>query len=209
MPRAAVLAFLLFSFDRPAEALTIQEILELTRAGLGEEVLLALIDVDRGVYPTDPATLKILKEAGVSERVIVALVRSGREEIVSEPPPQPPAEETAPQPQVVVIEHQAAPQVREVAVPIPVYVAVPTGAARFGRLQHREFSTVESTYMPFQSGLPAVRPSAPPRRRDSGYWGFGGKLRPDAWGPEEHKSDRHRPDGHPSERRRSGDKDKR
>ena len=35
----------------PADALTIRDIIELTRAGVGEDVLLALIEVDRGVYP--------------------------------------------------------------------------------------------------------------------------------------------------------------
>ena len=41
---------------RAADALTIRDIIELTKAGLPDEVLLALIDVDRGVYATDPAT---------------------------------------------------------------------------------------------------------------------------------------------------------
>ena len=61
-----------------AEALTIRDVIELTKAGVSEEVLLALIDVDGGVYASDTETLKALKEAGVSERVMVALVRSGR-----------------------------------------------------------------------------------------------------------------------------------
>jgi hypothetical protein len=63
----------------PAEALTIRDVIELTKAGISDEVLLALIDVDGGVYASDAETLKALKEAGVSERVMVALVRSGRE----------------------------------------------------------------------------------------------------------------------------------
>src|SRR5215212_833401 len=61
-----------------AEALTVRDVLELSRAGLGEEVLLALIEVDQSVFPIDSATLRSLKTAGVSERVIVAMVRSAR-----------------------------------------------------------------------------------------------------------------------------------
>jgi len=61
-----------------ADALTVRDVVELTRAGLGEEVLLALIEVDRSVFPIDAATLKELKVNGVSERVIAAMVRSGR-----------------------------------------------------------------------------------------------------------------------------------
>ena len=40
-----------------------------------------------GVYASDTETLKALKEAGVSERVMVALVRSGRERRLPEPTP--------------------------------------------------------------------------------------------------------------------------
>ncbi len=79
MRRVLLLVVALLGFVARAEALTVRDIIELSRAGLGEEVLLALIDVDRGVYRIDNATLKSLKDAGVPERVIVALVRSGRE----------------------------------------------------------------------------------------------------------------------------------
>ncbi len=37
-----------------AEAITLTEIMELTRAGLSEEVLLALIEVDQRVFAIDP-----------------------------------------------------------------------------------------------------------------------------------------------------------
>ena len=61
-----------------AEAITLREIVELTRAGLSDDVLLALIEVDQRVFEIDPDTLKALKDAGVSPRVIVAIVKSGR-----------------------------------------------------------------------------------------------------------------------------------
>ena len=78
--RRTVFAFVFALFvSTAAQAVTLRDIVELTKAGLGDEVLLALIDVDGGVFDIDAATLKSLKAAGVSERVIVALVRSGRE----------------------------------------------------------------------------------------------------------------------------------
>src|SRR5690349_3686171 len=103
-----------------AQAITIRDIIELTRAGITEEVLVALVEVDGGVYATDTATLKSLKEAGVSERVMIALIRSGRQRPVEPPIPAPvPVEEDtrvqAPPPQVVVVEHHE-PQVQQVAV---------------------------------------------------------------------------------------------
>jgi hypothetical protein len=182
MRRAVVFAFVILAFVRAAEALTVKDVIELSRAGLGEDVLLALIDVDGGVYAIDNATLKSLKQAGVSERVIVALVRSGRER----PEPQPvwPVESDpapAPAPQIIVIDHHEPPQIREVLVPMPVYIPVETSRSRFfHRSQVIQRPTVESTYVPFQSGLPATRPVAEPQ--PPVYWGFGGKLRPDAWG---------------------------
>ena len=79
MRRILHIAFLLLTLiPATANAVTTREILELSRAGLSEEVLLALIEVDGGVFTLDPEMLKQLKEANVSERVILAMVRSGR-----------------------------------------------------------------------------------------------------------------------------------
>ena len=165
-----------------ADALTIRDVIELTKAGISEEVLLALIDVDGGVYANDAATLKTLKEAGVSDRVMVALVRSGRERRVPDPPPPPPQDEETAPPPVVVIERRE-PEVQQVVVPVPVYVPVYAGRPRSRRSGDANYGSrpVESTYVPFQSGQPVVRPSPQPQAAPV-YWGFGGKLRPDAWG---------------------------
>lgn len=166
-----------------AEALTIRDIIELTRSGLGEEVLLALIEVDRGVYAIDTATLKQLKAAGVSDRVIVALVRSGRE-LPVEPIAPPPTEEQPPAPQVVVIDHDhpTIERIREVPVAVPVYIPVMTTRFR----HHRQVESVQDTspaFVPFQSGPPRGEHVDPQKTAPPVYWGFGGKLRPDAWDP--------------------------
>src|SRR5262245_15352239 len=113
-------------FTGRAEALTYRDVIELTHAGLGEDVLLSLIEVDRSVFPIDAGSIKRLKQEGVSERVILAMVRSGRE--MPAPPDPVPADNqvaaSAPAPQVVVIDHREPPEVREVPVPVPVYVPV-------------------------------------------------------------------------------------
>jgi hypothetical protein len=146
-----------------AQALTVRDIVELSRAGLGDDVLLALIEVDPSVFPIDAATLKALRAAGVSDRVIVAMVRSSR----TPPPPLDPVvgpddPPQAPAPQVVVIEHHDAPIIREVQVAYPVYIPI---ATRSGFRQHRDMRRDDRT------------PAAPV------YWGWGGTLRPDAWKP--------------------------
>src|SRR3954465_14369236 len=111
-----------------ADAVTVRDIIELSKAGLSEPVLLALIDVDRLVFTIDTAALKGLKEAGVSDAVIVAMIRSGRQPAALPPQaPEPPARpEPAPepaQPQVIVIDHHdPAPQPVAYPVAVPVYV---------------------------------------------------------------------------------------
>jgi hypothetical protein len=170
-----------------ASAVTVRDVVELTRAGLGEDIILALIEVDPSVFPIDTATLKTLKAAGVSQRVIVAMVRSGR----TQPPtadagaPTVIEEARAPEPQVVVIDHRDAPQVREVPVAVPIYVAVPVTNRRLHvdeRISHVP-DPVDAAHRPLErsddilSTYDRTRPSQPV------YWGFGGQLRPDAWQP--------------------------
>ena len=73
----ALLAVLALAAGR-ADAVTLRDVIELSKAGLSDQVLLALIEVDRGVFAIDTPTLKELKQAGVSDAVIVAMIRSGR-----------------------------------------------------------------------------------------------------------------------------------
>jgi len=193
--RRTVFAFVFALFvSTAAQAVTLKDIVDLTKAGLGDEVLLALIEVDGGVFDVDPATLKSLKGAGVSERVIVALVRSGRERPVVSPEPvtldDVVSRQTAPE--VVYVERPAATVVREVAVPYPVsvpypvYVSVPAG--RRGRHagdapagSHLEPSIIAPQVIQVPPRNLTDVPA--PRTKEPVYWGNGGKLRPDAWKP--------------------------
>jgi hypothetical protein len=165
-----ILAVVAACWPAKANALTVRDIVELSRAGLGEETLLALIEVDPSVFPIDAATLKSLKAAGVTERVIVAMVRSARPTPI--PPDQAPVSDVplqAPEPQVVVIDHHDAPQVREVPVAVPVYIPV----VRHVRDHHDNDDRRGSTDRDGHHTKPA----------EPVYWGWGGKLRPDAWQP--------------------------
>jgi hypothetical protein len=164
-----------------AEAVTIRDVIELSKAGLSEQVLLALIEVDHSVFAIDTATLKQLKEAGVTDPVIVALIKSGRAR-APEPAPAPiPTVEPEPrrEPQVVVIDHHDTPP--PVAVPYPVAVPVYlTSPSR--RFNSRETinQTIETDH-----GLVKARVPLPQNctKAEPVYWGFGGKLRPDSWQP--------------------------
>jgi hypothetical protein len=174
-----------------AEAVTLRDIMDLTKAGLGDDVLLALIEVDGGVFDVDSATLTTLKAAGVSEKVIVALVRSARVRPPT-PEPQPLANVVAEQQaaEVRYSEQPAATVVREVAVPFPVYVGIPVISR--GRHARPAFSPGDGvqpsiTAPPLLQGRQRYLTDTPPepKGQDPVYWGWGGKLRPDAWKPKQ------------------------
>jgi len=171
-----------------AEAVTIRDVIELTKAGLSDQVLLALIEVDRSVFAIDTATLKQLKEAKVSDAVIVALIRSGRTPPVEPPVMEPPPiyePEGRPEPQVIVIDHHDAPAPAPVVVPypVPVYLTSPGYVTGQGRRFHGQ-DTVTTT-LQTDIGLVKARLPVPPNcvKAQPVYWGFGGKLRPDSWQP--------------------------
>jgi hypothetical protein len=76
----ALLAFISFAAPLRAEpqAVTIDQVIALSQAGVAEEVIVALIDRDKPVFSIDPARLIELKRAGVSETLVMAMLRSGR-----------------------------------------------------------------------------------------------------------------------------------
>ena len=173
MRRLTILLLMAVLLPAPrAEAVTIRDIIDLTRAGVGEEILLALIEVDGGVFSIDTTTLTTLKREGVSDKVILAMVRSGRTRPAEEPPPPVVhvVEQPAPPPVVVIDHHE-----RQVPVPVAVPVYVPVYPRRDIYRDRRG-----DVLHPDRDSLirrPEHKPAQPV------YWGFGGKLRPDAWQP--------------------------
>lgn len=63
-----------------ASAVTIDDILYLSKAGVSESVILALIDRDKTVFTLAPDQLVSLKHDGVSDAVLLAMLKSGRDE---------------------------------------------------------------------------------------------------------------------------------
>jgi hypothetical protein len=179
MRRFLLIALVLLSLaPARAEAVTVRDIIELSRAGLGDDVLLALIEVDRTVFAIDTQTITRLKQAGVSERVISAMIRSGRtRDIEREMQDQPPVfvEPPPPSPPVVVIDHHET--VREVPVPVAVPVYVPVVQRRI----HHEVSDPPSITSN-EAGTDRRHDREEPKAQPV-YWGWGGQLRPDAWKP--------------------------
>ena len=175
-----------------AEAVTVRDIIELSKAGLGEDVLLALIEVDRSVFSIDAETLKQLKKNGVSDTVIVAMIRSGRTpppEPVAPPPPEP--EPQPREPQVIVVEHRDVPAPQPQQSAFPLYVSYPgaflTGfpGVAAGPFIRQDRQDRVATVLNTDQGLVKARVPVPPGciAAQPVFWGFGGKQRPGSYAP--------------------------
>ena len=181
----AVLAAGILTAGR-AEALSVRDVIELSKAGLGDEVLLALIEVDPSVFAIDAPTLKQLKAANVSDRVIVAMIKSGRTprpEAVPIADPAPAPTPRSREPEVIVIDHRDAPAPAPAPAPVAYPVAVPVYVPVATDL-YRQRDRVE-TILQTDQGLVRARVPVPANciKAEPVYWGFGGKLRPGSWDP--------------------------
>jgi hypothetical protein len=76
----ALSAVFLAGFSRPVAAVTPEDIVTLTKSGVSDDVILALVARDRTIFTLNPDDLVVLKRQGLSEAVLVAMLKSGREE---------------------------------------------------------------------------------------------------------------------------------
>ena len=77
-PIISVIAALLLLASVRAEAVSVRDIIELSTAGVSDEVLVALIEVDGTVFRLDARQLLELESTGVRDPVLLAMLRSGR-----------------------------------------------------------------------------------------------------------------------------------
>src|SRR2546430_837655 len=62
-----------------ASAVSVQEIVGLSKSGVSDEVILALIERDKTIFTIEAEQLVALKRLGVSQAVVLAMLRSGRQ----------------------------------------------------------------------------------------------------------------------------------
>jgi hypothetical protein len=157
--RAFLLLIVILVFPASASAVTVHDIIELTRAGLADDIIVELIDADRTVFTLDKEQILELKKAGVSRAVLLKMLRTRRDFTA---PPQ-----------------EAAPAVTEVPNPQPELALTPAKPAE-------PATTVVVPqiyyYVPYSIwGVPPhAGPRTPPQPVLPGYRGFGRFIN-DGW----------------------------
>src|SRR3954470_17054788 len=80
-PRVLLIAGALLVFVPTAvSAVTVDQIIALSKAGVSEAVILALLDRDGNVLSIEPEQLVSLKREGLSDGLILAMLKNGRAE---------------------------------------------------------------------------------------------------------------------------------
>ncbi len=190
---ALVTAILLGPTASVAAAAEIWEILSFKQQGISDDVLIALIESDGSEFHLTAPDVQMLHNKGLSDRVILAMLKTAKKrgDVPAPPPPAvprdvpllpvdpnaPPPDQMPPSglsaPVEIFTEPPPAeqpaepppPQIIEVYVPVPVEVPVVVS----GSIAHHSRPPVAS---PPIVTAPAVKPE---------YWGWGGERRPGTW----------------------------
>ena len=202
MRSPAVLAIVVLSTSLlvsvPAGAVTLDDVGTLSKAGIAPEVLVALVEVNDRLYSLTVERLLEMKRSGVADRVLLALVRSGRASRARRAPVVTAVPEV-PSPPPLVIGKRGKRSTRGGGGPGEQTVTAASGGVATTTTQTTIVQApvvvatgsrshpirLESTQDPrrFNSFSPHFGTDAcrTPTRRQSRHWGFGGRLRPGAW----------------------------
>ena len=148
-----------------ASAVTIDEVVALSKSGVSEQVIVAVIERDQTLFTLSPTLIMKLQREGLSDRILLALIKSGRanEPPVPASPVEPMAAPVPPPPLIAVVGHgpqlpntsefdsvavdatgapPPLPDPPPVFVPVPIVVGVPQvnpHAGRRARLQPEQY----------------------------------------------------------------------
>ena len=115
--RATLAVTLTFGMAATASAVTVRDLVALSRAGLGDDILLAVLEADPTEFELDADTIIALRREGISERVLRAML------VAPEAPA--PADDVSvdPFPGLVIIGSSPSirPRVSTVIVPVPIF----------------------------------------------------------------------------------------
>jgi hypothetical protein len=169
-----------------ASAVTIKELLDY-KGRLSDDILIALIESDGSVFHLSISDVASLRDKGLSDRVIIAMLKTAHR---NDPPPAPASTPTA------------TPNVAQTEPPPDAFDAPPLdGPDQMYGMQEPapEMPVSQPTapvvvpvqpadqvveYVPYPVYVPvpvAVRPHPPAAAPQPQYWGWGGQRRPDSW----------------------------
>jgi hypothetical protein len=142
-------------------ATTPDQLVALSRAGLDDDILIALIETDGSIFHLTVDDIIELHRQGLSSRVIRAMIETAR---MSNPAPV-----------------ARAPEAQRSDAPPPVRTEQPPAPVIVNQIVTQEVETpVVHQAVPVYVPVFVRRPE-PPRPEPPVYWGWGGKRRPDSW----------------------------
>lgn len=157
MRRTLVALALICGLSSQAEAVTLRELVDFTRQGMTDELLIALVEADKSVFHLTAADVSDLKKQGLSDRLLIHLLQT-------------PALRPAPEPRLYMADAKPAPP----RVETPAVVVV-TNVVQ--RVEHIEVPVVVRRRVRDEDGRKDTEKEKPAPV----YWGYGGKLRPGSW----------------------------
>jgi len=126
--RAFLLALVVIAVTpAPGGAVTVDDLVALSKQGVADSILIAVIDADKTVFTLTPQQLAALKRDGVSDAVVVKMLGTAHEFGADV--------EVAPHVVIIGGEQQPAPPPPEV-IGVPFYVPVPVAVSRGGGRAH-------------------------------------------------------------------------
>ena len=138
---------------------TASQLVDLSRAGLSDDILVELIESDGSTFQLTAADVLALHREGLSDKVIVAMARTAKKAKPVEAPAAAPAPASAPAP--------APPTVVNVHQTVTQHVEAPLRQSK------------PSYAVPI--AVPVYLPVTPVAKPQPVYWGWGGQRRPDSW----------------------------
>lgn len=151
-----------------AFAVSIPDLVSLSREGVTDPVLVALIETDGSKFNLNADDIRSLRYQGLSDTVIVAMIRTSR--------PKPVEQADAPEPAERAAERAPTPQRTPAPAPVVVNQTV-TQQVRVERQVEREVE--RPVYVPVYVAVPTKPVEV--KKEEPVYWGWGGQRRPDAW----------------------------
>lgn len=162
-----------------AYAINLRDLIALSKEGVSDGVLVAIIETDGSKFTLGPNDVRQLRSEGVSDAVIIAMLMTARSpvrpsEVTSPVAPVTPGVDAAEATETLL-------PVRRTPAPAPAPVIInQTIVQKVEAPSRRHEPQPQPVYVPVYIAVP-TRP-VEVKKEEPVYWGWGGKRRPDAWG---------------------------